>query len=228
MRGKPKPWFERNNGRELLAERALVEEHYPGLAFRVDTDSGLMCLSGKFMLQTECGVTAEISVQIVFPVDYPDSEPGAYDATGRFPISDDRHIIAGGRFCLWLPPCSKWDKHDPNRLLQFLDEVAVFLERQLIYGVIGIWPGGQYKHSAEGYEEFMLSALGGREDHFEIFLPAILGQEHLGRNSLCLCRSGRKYKRCHAQAVEEIMIRIGRNMLEFLYKRPRQRTCAAA
>src|SRR5215472_16350904 len=104
MRVRPKPWFERFGGRVLLAERALVEEHYPDLAFRVDSDSGLMCLTGNFTLQADCGVSTEILVRIVFPMDYPHSEPVAYDAVGRFPLCDDRHSVAGGRFCLWLPP----------------------------------------------------------------------------------------------------------------------------
>ncbi len=227
MPARPKPWFERRGGRLLLTERALVEEPYPDLAFRVDPDSSLMCLAGNLTLRADCGVPTEIFIRIVFPTDYPDSEPAAYDTLGRFPVSDDRHIVKGGRFCLWLPPCSRWDKDDPSRLLRFLDEVVVFLERQLVYDVTGVWPGAQYKHRIEGYEEFMLSVLGGREDYFRIFFPVILGQEHLGRNSLCLCGSGKKYKRCHAQAIEEIMVRMGRNTLDFLYKRPRPRSIAA-
>ena len=222
MRARPKPWYERSYGREFLAEQACLTEQYPDLTFRVDPDSGLMYLTGNITLQADCGVPTEILVRIVFPMDYPGSEPAAYDAAGRFRVSDDRHIIAGGRFCLWLPPCSRWDKDDPNRLLRFLDEMTVFLERQLIYDVTGVWPGAQYKHGAEGYEEFLLSILGGREDHLRVFFPVIAGQEQLGRNSPCLCGSGKKYKRCHGQAVEEIKVRLDRNLLNSLYKRSQQ------
>jgi hypothetical protein len=221
MRVRPKPWFERRNGRELLGERAIVEEHYPDLAFRVDADSGLMCLQGNISLQADCGVLTEVLVRIVFPPGYPDLEPVAFDAAGRFQLSDDRHIIAGGRFCLWLPPCSRWDKNDPNRLLRFLDEVTVFLERQLIYDATGgkVWPGSQYEHGKAGYEQFMLSALGGSEVHFRALFPVIVGQYRLGRNDHCPCGSNRKYKRCHAKAVEEIVSRIGRGTLNYLYKK---------
>jgi len=222
MRVRPKPWYERSNGRELHAEQARVRGHYPDLAFRVDPGSGLMYLTGNIRLRADCGVPTEILVRIVFPTDYPGSEPAAFDAAGIFPVSDDRHIIAGGRFCLWLPPCSRWDKHDPNRLLRFLDEVTVFLERQLIFDVTGVWPGAQCKHGPEGYEELLLSILGGREDHLRIFFPVIAGQRQLGRNSPCLCGSGKKYKRCHGQAVEEITVRLDRNLLNSLYKRSQQ------
>jgi hypothetical protein len=97
----------------------------------------------------------EIAIRITFPRDYPESEPIAFDAAGRFPVSADRHIIKGGQFCLWLPPCSPWDRDDPRKLLRFLDEVTVFLERLLIFDATGgkIWPGDHYKHGAEGYED---------------------------------------------------------------------------
>jgi hypothetical protein len=98
----------------------------------------------------------------------------------------------------------------------------VFLERQLIYEATGAreWPGPQYKHGTAGYEEFMLSMLGGNEAHLRSLLPVILGREALGPYELCPCESGSKYKWCHAKTVEDIIRRIGRNRLDFLYRSP--------
>ena len=217
---KRKAWFEREGGVLLCAERALVERDYPGLAFHVDAGSGRMHLIGAITLLSDCGVATPISVRVEFPFDYPQSEPTAYDGSKQFPEEVDRHILKGGQFCLWLPPCSPWNPDDPNRLLRFLDEVTVFVERQLVYEATGgrTWPGPQRKHGRAGYEEFMLSLLGGSDAHLQALLPAILNRESPGRNDLCPCRSGRKYKRCHADAVEEITRRIGRNQLAFLYR----------
>jgi hypothetical protein len=219
---KPKPWFERDGGEILRAEQGLVQAHYPSLTFRADTEAGRMYLEGQIALQANCGVATSIAVRISFPPNYPESEPTAYDAVGRFPVSVDRHIISEGRFCLWLPPCSPWDKNDPSRLLRFLDEVSVFLERQLVYDATGHqeWPGRQYKHGTAGYEEFMLARLANNEEDFRSLLPVILGQLRPGRNEPCPCGSQQKYKRCHANSVADIISRIGRNTLDFLYKRP--------
>lgn len=219
-RNKPKAWFERSEGCVLRAEEALVKELYPHLRFRLDTDAGTMNLEGDFVLQTDCGVSTSIAVRVEFPHGYPDAEPVAFDAAGRFPASVDRHIIKNGQFCLWLPPCSPWDKEDPNHLIRFLDEVTVFLERQMIFDVTGIWPGDQYKHGVAGYEEFMLARLNGNPSHFASLFPVILGRISLGRNELCPCGSQKKYKRCHADAVAGIVAQIGHRTLNYLYNKP--------
>ncbi len=132
LRSKPAPWFERQGGDLLRAEQALVQEHYPSLTFHVYSDSGMMHLTGDLILRSDCGVPTEIPIRIEFPVNYPNREPTAYDAASRFPTNLDRHILKDGQFCLWLPPCSPWSPTDPRRLLRFLDEVAVFLDRQLV------------------------------------------------------------------------------------------------
>ncbi len=226
---KPKAWFERSDGHVLRAEEALVKEFYPSLRFRPDADGGRMNLEGDFVLQTECGVSTSIAIRLLFPRNYPDSEPTAFDARGRFPVSADRHIIKDGQFCLWLPPCSPWDKDDPNRLRRFLDEVTVFLERQLIFDATGgkIWPGNQYKHGAAGYEEFMLALLDGDDADLSSLFPVILGKIHPGRNEICPCGSQKKYKRCHSDAIAEIVSRIGRRALECLYNKPKDRSTSS-
>ncbi len=219
---KPKAWFERSDGHVLRAEEALVREFYPGLRFRLDADDGRMNLEGDFVLQTDCGITNSIAIRVVFPRNYPNFEPSAFDAGGRFPVSLDRHIIKGGQFCLWLPPCSPWDKEDPKRLLRFLDEVAAFLERQMIFEATGIWPGDHYRHGRHGYEQFMSAILDGNVAHLAALFPVILGKADPGRNELCPCGSEKKYKRCHSDAVAEIVGRIGRGTLDFYYSKPRK------
>jgi SEC-C motif len=227
---KPKPWFERSSGALLRQEQAVVNEYYPGLVFRAD-DAGLrMSLEGDFILEADCGVPTRIRTRIDFPSNYPASEPTAYDAAGHFPTGLDRHILPDGQFCLWLPPCSSWDNDNPSSLLRFLDEVTVFLERQLIYDATGgrEWPGPQYKHGKYGYIEFMLSILGNKGDDFRTLFPVILGHVHPERNELCPCGSKRKYKRCHADRVESIIHRVGRRRLDTLFKDSESKDTAEA
>lgn len=221
---KPKSWFERSEGQLLLErQRLLVQQHYPGLTFQVDSESGRMLLEGNFVLKAECGIPTTFHIRLRFPRDYPASEPTAYDADAFFPRDVDRHIFSSGAFCLWLPPCSPWDRTDPDEsLLRFLAEVAVFLERQLVYDATGgkQWPGPQYRHGKFGYLDFMLSILQGNEQLLDALLPAILGKISPGRNDLCPCGSQLKYKRCHAGVVEDLVGRIGRDTLDFYFKEP--------
>lgn len=218
---KPKSWFERSEGQLLQQQQLLVKAHYPGLAFQVDSECGRMLLEGDFVLKAECGIPTTVRIRIKFPSSYPLSEPTAYDAEAFFPRDIDRHILSSGAFCLWLPPCSPWNEADPDAsLLRFLDEVTVFLERQLVYDATGgkQWPGPQYRHGKYGYLDFMLSILEGNEELLNALLPAILGKISPGRNEVCPCGGQLKYKRCHGGLVEQIVGRIGRDTLDCFFK----------
>jgi hypothetical protein len=218
---KPKSWFERSEGLLLQQQQVLVKAHYPGLTFQADSESGRMLLEGDFVLNADCGIPTPIRIRIRFPSNYPSSEPVAYDVGAFFPRDVDRHILSSGAFCLWLPPCSPWDETAPDTsLLRFLDEVTVFLERQLVYDAIGgkQWPGPQYRHGKYGYLDFMLSILDGNEKLLDALLPAILGKVSPGRNEGCPCGSLLKYKRCHASLVEHLVGRIGQDRLDYFFK----------
>ncbi len=86
---------------------------------------------------------------------------------------------------------------DPQVLLPFLDELSVFLDRQLIYDETGGWPGPQYDHGPRGFRQFIVEQLHGDVDLFLKLRPVIAGEVAVGRNEICLCGSGIKFKRCH-------------------------------
>ena len=69
----------------------------------------------------------------------------------------------------------------------------------------------------------MLTLLEENQAHLEALLPVILSRQSPGRNDPCPCRSGQKYKRCHANVVEKIVRRIGRDQLAYLYRPLRER-----
>ncbi len=122
----------------------------------------------------------------------------------------DRHFIANGRCCLWLPPKSQWNKNDTKGLIGFIDQVALFFERQLICDALGggFWPGEEYEHGAKGYLQYIQETLRGDNQLTAIFTPILTGTSIVKRNAKCPCHSGLKYKRCHLRAIEEIRARI--------------------
>lgn len=208
---KPKPWYEREGGARLARDRALVAARYPCLTHRIDAAARLVFLEGAITLIGECGVRSPISTRIEFADDYPAREPRAYDAAGRFPHDADHHFYSNGRCCLWLPPESRWDPFDPDALPIFLDEVAIFFDRQLVHEVTGdgSWPGGQRAHGYRGYLEFVADLLGGDRHLLAVLVPILANASGISRNSSCPCGSGRKYKRCHLATVEDIQRRVG-------------------
>jgi hypothetical protein len=152
--GPSNPWFERDSGKRLAHDREIVAANYPQLVYRIDGGQRAQ-LRGPMLFRSEAGITTRVTVRVDFGDSYPQREPIAYDDDLRFPEGLDRHLLSGGRCCLWLPQRSRWKKDDGDALLAFLDEVAVFFDRQLIYDATGRkkWPGGQYPHGHAGYLE---------------------------------------------------------------------------
>jgi hypothetical protein len=213
--GPVRPWYEKDYGVRLAADRALIGESYPTLAFRVDEDLSLVYLEGALGIGSDCGIATQVETKLVFPRDYPHSEPAAYDAAHRFKAHaekdfKDRHLSSDGKCCFWLPPLSPWSAGDLNALRGFVDQLVVFWDRQLIYDDTGKWPGPAYGHDQDGYLQFVVEQLGGDPKLAGALTPLILGCVSVGRNQWCPCGSQQKFKRCHLRTVEEIRRRVRR------------------
>jgi hypothetical protein len=182
-----------------------VLREYPTLGHRIDEDAGSVHLEGNLVYPLACGIPTEVPVRIDFPFDYPRREPRAFDVARRFEHGLDRHLaIDDGACCLWLPPKSRWDASDPDTLLEFLDEVYVFFHRQLVYDAGGQveWPGPQYGHRTDGYEQWITEEFGD-EQALRAFIPTLNANVKNGRNERCPCGSGRKFKKCHNEKIEQ-------------------------
>lgn len=110
----------------------------------------------------DCGVPTSIAVRLAFSYDYPQSEPRAFDAGESFPHHANRHFYEDGSCCLWLELESSWDPADIDALESFLDQLAVFFDRQLICDATGgnYLLGESRGHGDAGYMEYARSFLG--------------------------------------------------------------------
>lgn len=222
----PAPWYARDDGARLSHDRALVARGYPELDLRVDAERRRVTLEGHVVLkEATSGIPTRLATRIEFPPDYPAREPVAFEVGGRFPRGGDRHINEDdGSCCLWLPPKSKWNSADPDALEDFLNEVASFFERQLVYEASGQWPGSQWDHGLAGYAEFVLEQLDGSSAVLDVL--ATTGEP--GPNARCPCGNGRKYKRCHSAAVARVEHAIGRRIYDLTLRYWRARSAPTA
>ena len=203
-------WHKRDEDARLMRDKAAIAGAFPNLAWIMDDATDHLALRGTITLVEEgCGVPTTLAVRVEFPHDYPKREPRAYDNGARFPHVPDRHFYPDGRCCLWLPPESRWNGDDPDRLRTFLDEVSIFLDRQLVCDATGVWPGAARSHSIWGYVEFARELLAGHDADDDTvvatFAPFFAGFVAPGRNEPCPCGQGRKYKKCHLPAVESVV-----------------------
>ncbi|MGH9893421.1 MAG: YecA family protein, partial [bacterium] len=86
----------------------------------------------------------------------------------------------------------------------FLDELALFFDRQLVFEVTNRWPGPSWAHGLPGYWSFSVELLGS-----EALVDAFLASTSTGRNDPCPCRGPRKFKRCHLSQFETLAQKIG-------------------
>lgn len=218
---RPAPWYARDGGARLETDRALVAASaYSDLSFRIDRDERLCLLDGELVYRSESGIRTRIPVRIEFPADYPRGEPRAYDVSNRFIHDPDGHFMSDGRSdgrcCLWLDWESGWSPQDPEGLLRFLDQVAIFFHRQLIFEAGGRkhWPGPARGHGFDGYHEFLRDGLSLDGDALRSLLPALERYGSFRRSGPCPCGSGRQYPECHLDRVTEIVQRVGRWKVE--------------
>lgn len=212
--GQPK-WFERDAGDARLAhDRKLLAQKYPDLEFALNFRLQKVVLRETITLKEEhSGIPTRVKVQIVFPDDYPLTEPIASDNADQFPHIADRHFYKDGQCCLWLPLESQWRYEDKNTLLNFVDQAAIFFERQLIYDASGgIWAWGERGHGIAGYIEFLEEQLGGDFQKIEVFIPLLTGKATIYNKSKCPCGSSRNYNICHKAKVDYIRNAISRFM----------------
>jgi hypothetical protein len=58
------------------------------------------------------------------------------------------------------------------------------------------WPGPQYGHRIDGYEQWITEEFGD-EHALRLFIPILKAHLKIGRNERCPCDSGLKFKKCH-------------------------------
>lgn len=209
---KPQPWYKRNGGALFQRDDGIVRAYYPGLTWTFDQSGLLARLHGSITIVEAGGIGTPVATRLEFPSDYPASEPVAFETEHRFEWEAERHIFeTSGQCCLWLAPFSKWRREDPEALRAFLDELAVFFDRQLVFDATKRWPGPAWDHNVFGYWQFAVEQLGGEAQATDF----ITGRRS-GRNDACPCGSGRSYKRCHLSQHETLARRIGEPWLTLL------------
>lgn len=207
-------WFVRSPER-LRADRRLVSASYPTLRWKISTRRGVARLEGPLLYTPECGVQGRVDIEVRFPTNYPKMEPTAFDAKRQFDrAAKDGHINADGSCCLWLPSESAWDPADPVALRSYLDQVAVFFHRRLVFeaGQERRWPGKERDHGGAGFLEYVREKLGPKL-RLADFMPVLQPSDDLDPYVLCPCGSGKKYKWCHRDAMEAALAKVDRSAL---------------
>lgn len=199
-------WFEGAGSARLEHDRAIVAEDQPALRYDVQGD-GSLALVGDVTFALDSGTPQRIATRIVFPADYPEREPRAYQEPKRFPRDADHHFYPDGRACLWLDVETLWRPTEPNSLRAFLDQLTVFYLRQLVMEANPklAFPGPWRAHGVAGYIEHLEETFRMLRSELPRMRTALAGG--ISRNAPCPCGKRIRYRNCHRERIRRFQDR---------------------
>lgn len=172
----------------------------------ISTTTGVNVIGG-YQVLVEGVVCDCFEVRIEIDNRFPGRAPRLFESAGRIPRVPERHMYSetDGECCFGV--WAEWLAIGERSMQRFLLEtVNDFFFSQHYFELHPElppdqrWPLGERSHGRQGIVESCARILGVPVDMVTILdaLDYVLGTER-DRNGLCLCGSGRRFKRCHRQ-----------------------------
>lgn len=186
-------------------EFASIKERYPKITSHF--------VNGKYYLQGSIDITGdsgekydEYEILIEFPVSYPSVFPVVFEKGGRIERVPDMHINNDGSCCLGTMASMFVLLKGKITLLDFMNELVVpYFANQTHKFFTGEYANGEFAHGVIGIYQFYSSTFGidNLEKIIDLLLRVISGNLPK-RNEPCMCKSEKKYKKCHLSAVRTL------------------------
>ena len=203
-----KPWYEQNPELYSVMQED-VESVYAELHF-VHRGKGIFVI-GYYPLFESDQVWDRYQIELQVPQDLPRGIPALYEIGNRIPRKSDRHMEPDGKACIVLPD-DYWYKHPRGmNMLDFLNGPVrnFFVNQSLIdLGQPNIWENGEWRHGVEGIVEFYATILGTSEPKTILTYLGILKRDTVRGHWPCPCGSKRRLRNCHGELINDLKIRI--------------------
>ena len=200
------PWSVRRPELALMADQ--FQRTYPTLHF-VER-SAQVFMKGSFPISDEGNILDWYQIEVEFQPDYPESLPIVRETGGRIPRTPDRHVNPqDGSLCVGIPDSFWMDGTARAPLASFMEgPVRTFLLCNSMVENGDRWPFGEWEHGGTGLLRYY-SQLLSIPDPRRVLALLECATKTLPKGHLpCPCKSGRNFRRCHAQVVREVQQRI--------------------
>lgn len=147
-------------------------------------------------------------IQILFnPEKHPYDFPSLREISNKIPKEKDRHIYENtGNCCVAVLQEQVIETKKGISIYNFVKKYAVpYLANQIYFEENGKWANGDYFHGDAGQIQYYVEAF--KTVDLEIIITGInkvISRRMPGRNDLCFCNGGLKFKRCHQPILEKI------------------------
>ena len=185
-------------------DKALLS--YPSLT-RVEEGNFVRVKGTLPLTHSKHGEFDRYEVLIKFPVKYPKCFPRVIETSMKIPRIADRHVNSDNTLCLAVEPEEQSITKNGITFLYFIEKVLIpHLARETYRCAKGVYPEGEYSHGNEGIWEYFETSMN-QKDRKKIIseLEEIVNNRWPGRNDLCSCGSGKKFKKCHMNIWSEVL-----------------------
>ncbi len=181
---------------------STVVERYPN--FSIIGQPGNQYLKGILDIPDgTSGIAASYLVEIKKSPGYPRRFPYAFEVGGDIPIGADTHKGINNQLCLTVEPDEILQCSDGLHIVDFIDTILIpHLAHQYYYKMTGSYIQA-YGHSSAGVKEFYTELFGTTNMEVWKKIVKLVFSGKIGRNDLCPCGSGKKYKYCHKPSCEK-------------------------
>jgi hypothetical protein len=188
-----------------------------GKLCQFNDDNGKIFLRGELDVIDNTGKFWEsFEVEIHHVDGFPFKFPDVYEVGGKIPRIGDWHIYEDTHTCcITVPPDELIKCRNGIRLVNFVEsEVLPYFFNQTHRRVEGYYVHGEYSHGYHGIIEFFDNELktGGNIRKVISLISSIANIQKPDRTATCFCGSKSKFRKCHRQAYEKLIL-IGRDQL---------------
>lgn len=206
MFGRTGPTLTEQQLQRYEQDRQLLREMLPEVRHLIHADGSGAIAEGSVEVDVGAGCWETVEITIIFGRDYPKTPPRVYETGRRWHPEDDRHIMAGHEFCLWLEHVDTPGFDTVEDLRREILRLLMFLRDQFVYDDLGKrWPGPQWRHHAPAaYAQYLTETLHVTDTAmFRRLWPALLGDPP-DPGQACPCGSRIPYRRCHCTIIERL------------------------
>jgi len=200
--------------RDFLEDLEEAKEKYPFLEYeyREGKEYPFKLTDNFEVSDNEGNHWGTFSASVYFHHRYPKEFPLLQDQSKAFPWKVDWHISPRDGDCCVCGVIEQEEKAALGiSILKFIDEYVIsFYANQLYKKHFGYYKNGEYAHNGEGVWEALEEEFK-TKDRKEIKRLLKENRKKRGRNDVCFCGSGIKFKRCHLprkNIIEKVMKRL--------------------
>ena len=145
----------------MQSDRTILASRFASIS-RARQKRGRLTVDALLVVDLPANIRQKARLHIVFPLRYPRRPPSAFILGNVFvPRDRTRHFMDDGSCCLFLRGVDEpWNYSDQLALDAWLDQVVLFIARQIILDRLGRWSGVEWEHGFAAYDQHVRETLG--------------------------------------------------------------------